>query len=73
MNKARGDHDVPKAVTPRLLSLIEAATLLGVSTASMRRLVSAGKLPVVRLTRRLLVDARDLERLIDQAKDRSGW
>ncbi len=56
----------------RLLNLKEAAAVLGVSTASIRRLVSTGKVPAVRLTRRIHVDARDLDRLIEQAKDRIG-
>jgi hypothetical protein len=43
------------------------------SAASVRRLVWAGKLPVVRLTRRIQIDVRDLERLLEQAKDRSAW
>jgi excisionase family DNA binding protein len=50
--------------------LAEAALLLGVSVASVRRLIWQGRLPVVRLTRRIQVDLRDLERLIEQAKDR---
>jgi excisionase family DNA binding protein len=57
----------------RLLNLAEAAELLGMSAASVRRLVWAGKLPVVRLTRRIQIDVRDLERLLEQAKDRSAW
>jgi excisionase family DNA binding protein len=57
----------------RLITLAEAAELLGMSVASIRRLVWSGKLPVIRLTRRILVDLRDVDRLIEQAKDRSGW
>ncbi len=57
----------------RLLTLAEAAELLGLSVASIRRLVWAGKLPVVRLTRRIQIDTRDLERLIQHTKDRSAW
>jgi excisionase family DNA binding protein len=55
----------------RLLTLKDAAVVLGTSTATVRRLVSAGKLPMVRLTRRIQIDMRDLERLVEQAKDRS--
>jgi excisionase family DNA binding protein len=54
--------------TRRLISLAEAALVLGVSVASVRRLVWQGRLPVVRLTRRIQVDLRDVERLIEQAK-----
>ncbi len=57
----------------RLITLAEAAELLGMSTASVRRLVRSGKLHVVRLTRRLLVDLRDIDRLIEEAKDRTAW
>ena len=56
----------------RLLTLKEAAAVLGASPATLRRLIWTGKLPAVRLTRRIQVDLRDLERLIDAAKDRQG-
>ncbi len=56
----------------RLVSIAEAAEVLGLSVASIRRLVRAGTLPAVRLTRRLRIDVRDLERLVEQAKDRTA-
>jgi excisionase family DNA binding protein len=55
----------------RLLTLPQAAELLGVSIYTVRRLIWDAKLPAVRLTRRVLVDARDLERLIETAKTRA--
>jgi excisionase family DNA binding protein len=63
----------PRPGIRRLLSLTEAAELLGLSVASTRRLVGSGKLPAVRITRRIQVDIRDLDQLIGQSKDRSGW
>lgn len=54
----------------RLLSLDEAAGILGLSVHSLRRLIWAGTLPAVRVTRRVQIDLRDLERLIEQAKSR---
>jgi len=54
----------------RLLSLKEAAAMLGLSPASIRRLISARRLPTVRILRRIQLDSRDLERLIDQSKER---
>jgi excisionase family DNA binding protein len=51
------------------VSLQEAAVVLGVSVATLRRLVWAGKLPTVRLTRRVQIDVRDLDRLIQQGKE----
>jgi excisionase family DNA binding protein len=62
----------PRGGDRRLLTLQEAARLLGLSTHSVRRLIWQGRLPVIRLTRRIQVDVRDLERLIEQAKDRTG-
>ena len=53
----------------RLLTLEEAAAYLALSTWTVRDLVWQGRLPVVRLTRRLHFDRRDLDRLIDHAKD----
>ena len=57
----------------RLVSLAEAAEVLGLSVASIRRLVRAGTLPAVRLTRRLRIDVRDLDTLITGSKERIGW
>ena len=62
----------PSRAGRRLLTLREAAQVLGLSPYSVRRLIWAGKLPAVRLTRRIQVDLRDVERLIEQTKDRSG-
>jgi len=68
---------------PRLLGRAEAAHYLGVSTASLDRLIDARQLPAVRLPvanrrqglkvgvgRSVLIDRRDLDRLIDASKDR---
>jgi excisionase family DNA binding protein len=56
-------------LTRRLLSLKDAAAVLGVSIATLRRLIWGGELPVVRLTRRIQVDVRDLDRLIDRRRE----
>ena len=67
----------PPASPGRLLDVVGAAKYLAVSVWTIRDLVSAGRLARVRLPldgdkecRRLLLDARDLDRLIDSAKDR---
>ena len=58
-----------------LLDLNEAAQFLNISTWTIRRLVDAGTLPVVRLparsrtVRRLLFDKSDLVALITQSKE----
>jgi excisionase family DNA binding protein len=59
----------PEGPDRRLVSLQEAAVVLGVSVATLRRLVWAGELPVIRLTRRIQLDVRDLDKLIDRRKE----
>lgn len=67
---------------PRLLSLREGASYLGLSYWSLRDYVLAGLIPVVNLPplrpregaspktslRRILIDRRDLDRFIDERK-----
>lgn len=67
------------APTARLLNLRAAADYLGLSYWTMRDLVNAGMLPVVRFPvprakdgrtiRRVLIDSADLDRLIEQNKE----
>ena len=76
---ARSLHD--RGITgdrARLLDVKSAGLYLAVSEWTIRDLVSAGRLPRVRLPlagdrecRRLLVDVRDLDRLIEATKERA--
>jgi excisionase family DNA binding protein len=61
------DHR-PARAARRLLTLPEAATYLGLSPWTVRELTGKGRLPVVRITRKLLFDLRDLDALIEQEK-----
>lgn len=63
----------PYPAARRLLTLREVASVLALSTASIRRLIASGDLPALRLTRRLLVDVQDVERLIGTLKARGPW
>jgi excisionase family DNA binding protein len=65
----------PQAARPdqRLLTLQEAATVLGLSVTSIRRLIASGRLPALRLVRHLRVDVRDVEALITDARRRGPW
>ena len=64
---------VPPNTSPgqarRLLSLNEAATVLGLSTVTIRRLIWAKKIPSVRILRRVRIDIRDLDRFIERSKE----
>ena len=70
-NRARAES------TPRrLLSLADAAALMAVSRWTVRRLIDIGALPTVRLPaadgrarRRILLDAADIQALIDRCKE----
>ncbi|MCL6505766.1 MAG: helix-turn-helix domain-containing protein [Bryobacteraceae bacterium] len=52
----------------RLLSVKEAAAYLGRSVAAVQHMIESGKLPAVRIDRRVAVDIRDLDRLIEASK-----
>ena len=65
LRTTREDQEV---AVRRLLTLPEASEYLGLSPWTVRELTYKGTLPVVRLTRKLLFDLRDLERLIETAK-----
>ena len=79
---ARPETDAGSAPIPRLLRLHEAATYLSVSYWSVRDLVARGDIPAVRLPspgardgralRRVLLDRRDLDRLIERHKECSA-
>jgi len=51
------------------LNLQEAAAYLNLSTWTVRELVWKGRLRVVKLTRKLLFDVTDLERLVEDSKE----
>ncbi len=48
-------------VTPRLLSIDQAATYLGRSKTSVQHLVAQRRIPVVREGRRVFLDVRELD------------
>jgi excisionase family DNA binding protein len=57
-------------IKPRLLSVKEAASYPGRSVPSIRELIWAGSLPIIRVGRRIHVDILDLEKWIEQHKIR---
>lgn len=73
------DVRVEEAIPPRLLDVAAAAAYLGgLSVPTVRALIADGVIPAVRLPalrrrgegmRRVLVDVRDLDRLIESWKE----
>ena len=57
------------AIEKRLYTLVEAATYLGRSTWSVRRLIWNGDLPQVRAGGRVHVDIMDMEAFIEKHKE----
>lgn len=56
----------------QLLSLNDTATLLGLSVWTVRKMVSSGRMACVRLGRRVLIDTREIDRLISNASSKSA-
>jgi hypothetical protein len=60
----------PKGPQKRLYTLQESAYYLGRTVHSVREIIWAGKIPFVKVDRRLFIDIKDLERLVEQFKER---
>jgi excisionase family DNA binding protein len=57
--------------TSRLLDVDAAAEYLGRTPKAVRKLIEDGKIPVVRFDSRVQIDRQDLDRVIEEAKDRA--
>ena len=55
-------------VTPRLLTLDQAATYLGLTKDALKAKVHMGRIPTVDLYKKLRFDRQDLDRIIEQSK-----
>lgn len=60
----------PQSARPakRLYDLPEASTYLGRTVAGVRALVNSGRIPAVRLDRKIQFDIFDLDRIIEESK-----
>ncbi len=61
-------QDSTAPLKPRLLTLDQAAVYMGRSEEAMQHMVANGKVQTVRIDRRVFVDVRDLEKLIQANK-----
>ena len=55
-------------VKRRLYTVEESAVYMGRTLEAMQHMISAGKIPTVRMDRRVFIDVRDLDRLIENSK-----
>ncbi len=53
---------------PLVIGIKDAATLLGISPWTIRKFIRIGKLPFVRVGRRVLIEPAALERLIEAGR-----
>lgn len=60
--------DSTTIVKPRLLTVDRAAVYMGRTEEAMQHMVASGKIQTVRIDRRVFIDVRDLERLIQVNK-----
>lgn len=65
-------EDPPARPAPLVLTVTEAAELLGISRAFAYELVARGELPSIRLGRRVVVPRAQLLALVDPAAPRPG-
>ncbi len=66
-SRIRADLDGQGTPTSKVLSVPEAAQVLGISRAFAYELVARGELPHVRLGRRIVVPVRVVERMLARA------
>ena len=59
-------------MTQRLLSISQAAEMLGVCPDTIRRLADRDKLKLVRVARRVLVPAEEIDRIAQQGEGESS-
>lgn len=60
--------DGAAALRPRLFTVEQAAVYLGRSEEGARHLIASGRLPTVKMDRRVFIDVKDLDRLIEESK-----
>jgi excisionase family DNA binding protein len=63
-----GSQGRSAGIGKRLLSVTEAAEYLGRTPWGIRGLIDNGKIPVVRIDRRVQIDRHDLDRIIEMSK-----
>jgi excisionase family DNA binding protein len=62
----------PGRLAPRLLTIDQAALYIGRSREATQHLASSGNIPTVRTDRRVFLDRLDLDRWIEEHKERAN-
>ena len=56
----------PQTTGPRLLTVAQAAEYLGRTESAVRQLIHKRRLPVIRFDRKIRIDIRDLDHMIEE-------
>ena len=56
----------------RLIDIVDAGIRIGLGKWRVRTLIYSGKIPYVRLGRRIMIDIRDIDAFIEANKTREG-
>ncbi len=59
------ENQPSEGVTPRLMTVAEAAHYMGLAEGTVRRMIAGDKLPIVRIGRATRIDRVKLDRLLD--------
>jgi len=70
IEKYRQTRKHPKGPAKRLYSMQEAACYLGRTVDALREMIWAGKLPIFRDGKRILLDVKDMDEFIERGKQR---
>ena len=58
----------PRPPVHQLLTVFQAGTMLAMSPRAVRNMISARRIPVVRIGRRVRIDISDIDRLIEEGR-----
>jgi len=58
----------PGSPLPRLLTVFQAGTMLAMTPRAVRNMISARRIPVVRIGRRIRIDISDIDQLIEEGR-----
>lgn len=61
--------DRKKTIDPQLMTTWECAGILNVRRGHVKDMIEKGRLPVVRFGRRIGIDRKDVDRLIEESKE----
>jgi excisionase family DNA binding protein len=72
VSRSIGSNDTAAGLCRRLFTINEAGAYLALGPWRVRSLIWAGELAFIKLGRRILIDRKDLDALLDSKKQKHG-